>query len=159
MHKHFGPAELTPSVMSTKFQLKWGILATGNIACVFARDLWVDPSTRGVDDIEHLVVAAASSSSIDKAHDFLKEVRAPKHAKAYNNYSQLVADPKVDIVYISSPNSHHFRHVMLCLEAGKNVLCEKPFTINAKQLQKLVEVAKAKGLFLMEGVSQSSYRC
>ena len=138
--------------MSEKFRLRWGILATGNIARVFARDLWVDPTTRGVEDIEHVVVGAASSSSIIKAQEFLTEVRAPKHAKAYNDYSQLVADPDVDIVYISSPNSHHFRHAMLCLEAGKNVMCEKTFTINAAQLQKLVAVAKEKGLFLMEGV-------
>lgn len=139
--------------MPDKFQLKWGILAAGNIARTFARDLWVDPSTRNVHDIEHVVVAAASASSAVKAQDLLKDVRAPAHAKAYNDYSQLAADPAVDIVYISSPNSLHFKHAMLCLEAGKSVLCEKPFVINAKQLEKMAALAKAKGVFLMEGVS------
>lgn len=141
--------------MPEKFQLKWGILASGNIARTFARDLWVDPSTRNVHDIEHVVVAAASASSIVRAQDLLKDVRAPAYAKAYNEYPHLAADTEVDIVYISSPNSLHFRHAMLCLEAGKSVLCEKPFVINAKQLEKMAVLAKAKGVFLMEGVSQS----
>lgn len=142
--------------MSEKFQLRWGILAAGNIARTFARDLWVDPSTRNVHDIEHVVVAAASASSMAKAQDLLKDVRAPANAKAYNDYSDLAADPVVDIVYISSPNSLHFRHAMLCLEAGKSVLCEKPFVINASQLEKMAVLAKAKGVFLMEGVSQGN---
>ncbi|KXT15126.1 hypothetical protein AC579_6464 [Pseudocercospora musae] len=135
-----------------KFQLKWGILATGGIAESFARDLWPNPETRGVKDIEHLVVAAASSSSAARAKAFLKEVRAADSAKAYGSYKELVADPNVDIIYVATPHSHHYQNVRLCLEAGKNVLCEKAFTTNAKQLEVLIKLAQEKNLFLMEAV-------
>jgi predicted dehydrogenase len=136
----------------SKFQLKWGILATGGIAETFARDLWVNPETRGVTDIEHVVVAAASSTSADKAKAFLQEVRAPSTARAYGSYKDLVADPDVDIIYIATPHSHHFRNAMLCLSAGKNVLCEKAFTTNALQAEILINTAREKNLFLMEAV-------
>lgn len=141
----------TYSTMS-KFQLKWGILATGGIAESFARDLWPNPETRGVNDIEHKVVAAASSSSAKRAEDFLKEVRAPEGAKAYGSYKELVQDPNVDIIYVATPHSHHYQNARLCLEAGKNVLCEKAFTTNAAQLETLIKIAKEKNVFLMEAV-------
>jgi predicted dehydrogenase len=79
-------------------------------------------------------------------------VRAPTSAKAYGSYAELVKDPNVDIIYVATPHSHHFQNTMLCLEAGKHVLCEKAFTVNATQAKKLVETAKAKNLFLMEAV-------
>lgn len=141
----------------SKFQLRWGILATGGIAESFSRDLWPNPETRGVKDIEHVVVAAASSSSADRAKAFLKEVRAPESAKAYGSYKELATDDNVDIIYVATPHSHHYQNVRLCLEAGKNVLCEKAFTTNAKQTEVLIELAKKKGLFLMEAVGQYSY--
>lgn len=135
-----------------KFQVKWGILATGGIAETFSRDLWVNPETRGRDDIEHVVVAAASSWSADRAQKFLKEVQAPESAKAYGSYKELVADPNIDIVYVATPHSHHYQNARLALEAGKNVLCEKAFTTNAAQLEILIKLAKEKNLFLMEAV-------
>jgi predicted dehydrogenase len=97
-------------------------------------------------------VAAASSSSLSRAQGFLKKVRAPTSAKAYGSYAELVKDPDVNLIYIATPHSHHFQNTMLALEAGKNVLCEKAFTVNAAQARKLVETAKAKNLFLMEAV-------
>lgn len=83
------------TTMSNKFQVKWGILATGGIAETFARDLWPNPETRGVKDVEHKVVAAASSSSVERAQKFLKEVRAVDDAKAYGSYKELANDPNV----------------------------------------------------------------
>jgi dihydrodiol dehydrogenase / D-xylose 1-dehydrogenase (NADP) len=136
----------------SKFQLKWGILATGAIAEAFARDLWPSPETRDVKDIEHVVVAAASSSSSDRAKAFLKEVRAPESARAYGSYKQLVEDPNVDIIYVATPHSHHYQNARLALEAGTNVLCEKAFTTNAAQLEILIKIAKEKNVFLMEAV-------
>lgn len=135
-----------------KYQVKWGILATGGIAETFSRDLLVNPETRGVKDIQHQVVAAASSSSAERAQDFLKKIGASEAAKAYGSYKELVADANVDIIYIATPHSHHFQNAMLCLEANKNVLCEKAFTTNAKQTKILVETARKRGLFLMEAV-------
>ncbi|KAK3075882.1 hypothetical protein LTR53_000456 [Teratosphaeriaceae sp. CCFEE 6253] len=136
----------------SKFTLKWGILATGGIAETFARDLWPNPECRGVKDIEHKVVAAASSSSAKRAQDFLKEVRGVEDAKAYGSYEELVKDPNVDIIYVATPHSHHYQNAMLCLEAGKNVLCEKAFTTNAAQTEALIKKAKEKNVFLMEAV-------
>lgn len=77
---------------------------------------------------------------------------APADAKAYGSYKDLVENPDVDIIYVSTPHSHHYQNTMLCLEAGKNVLCEKAFTVNAAQARKLAETAKKKNLFLMEAV-------
>jgi len=132
--------------------VKWGILATGGIAECFTKDLLTNPALRGVSDVAHTVVAAASSSSKKRAEEFLTKIKAPSSAKAYGSYAELVKDPDVDIVYVATPHSHHFQNTMLCLEAGKNVLCEKAFTVNAAQAKKLVETAKAKKLFLMEAV-------
>ncbi|KAM0420284.1 hypothetical protein ACHAPT_011945 [Fusarium lateritium] len=132
--------------------IRWGILATGGIAKAFGRDLSVDPNTRSVSDIRHELVAAASSSSKSKAEEFLRHCDAPAHAKAYGSYADLVQDPDVEVIYIASPHSHHYQNAMLCLSAGKNVLCEKAFTVNAKQAKKLVEKAREENLLLMEGL-------
>ncbi len=112
----------------------------------------VDPSTREVTDVKHTVVAAASSSSAERAKKFLQDCKCPSDAAAYGSYAELVKDKNVDIIYIATPHSHHYQNAMLCLEAGKHVLCEKAFTVNAAQAKKLVETAKAKKLFLMEAV-------
>lgn len=137
----------------SKYTLKWGILATGGIAESFARDLTVDPTTRDRSDISHKIVAAASSSSADRAKDFLKTVNAGEDAKAYGSYKELVADKNVDIIYVATPHSHHYQNCMLCLDAGKNVLCEKALTVNAPQTEKLIQKAREKNLFFMEAVS------
>ncbi|KFZ10290.1 hypothetical protein V502_08218 [Pseudogymnoascus sp. VKM F-4520 (FW-2644)] len=137
---------------SSPFVVKWGILATGNIASKFTQDLLTNPATRDTHDVRHELVAAASSSSASRAQDFINACKGPSTAKAYGSYAELVADANIDIIYIATPHSHHFQNAMLALEAGKNVLCEKSLTVNAKQTKKLYEVAKAKKLFFMEAV-------
>ncbi|KAH6848364.1 hypothetical protein B0I37DRAFT_162513 [Chaetomium sp. MPI-CAGE-AT-0009] len=137
---------------STPYTVRWGIMATGWIAEVFTKDLLANPALRNVLDVRHEVVAAASSSSKDRAGEFLTKVKAPSSAKAYGSYHELVADPDVDIVYVATPHSHHFQNAMLALEAGKNVLCEKALTVTASQARKLVDAARAKGVFFMEAV-------
>ncbi|KAF2280991.1 NAD(P)-binding protein [Westerdykella ornata] len=138
--------------MSSPKTVRWGILATGGIAKTFTKDLLVDPQTRGVTHIKHTVVAAASSSSQSRAEQFLKETGCPASAKAYGSYEDFVKDPDIDIVYIATPHSHHYQNAMLALEAGKNVLCEKAFTVNAAQARELANKAREKNLFLMEAV-------
>ena len=103
-------------------------------------------------DVSHVVVAAASSSSTDRAADFLKKCNAPDTAKPYGSYTDLIADKDVDIIYVATPHSHHYQNTMECLLAGKHVLCEKAFTVNEAQARKLCATAKEKGLFLMEAV-------
>jgi predicted dehydrogenase len=128
------------------------ISLTNSAGPAFSKDLLIPPSTRRVADVSHTIVAAASSTSDSRAREFLNEIRAPPTAKAYGSYASLVADPNIDIIYVATPHSHHYQHVRLCLEAGKHVLCEKAFTVNAQQAQILVDLAKKKGLFLMEAV-------
>lgn len=94
----------------------------------------------------------ASSSSKERAEHFINETGIPGPCAAYGSYEELVADPNVDIIYVATPHSHHFQNTMLALEAGKHVLCEKPFTVNAEQLEVLRDVARQKKLFLMEAV-------
>lgn len=112
----------------------------------------IDPPTRQVTDVEHTVTAAASSSSSARARQFLETCNCPSSASAYGSYEELVKDPNIDIIYVATPHSHHYQNTMLCLLAGKHVLCEKAFTVNAAQARKLVATAKQKNLFLMEAV-------
>lgn len=88
------------------------------------KDLSVDPVTRSVKDIRHELVVAASSSSKSRA-ECLRECGAPEHAIDYSFYAELAQDPRVDVIYIATPHSHHYQNAMMCLEAGRNVLCEK----------------------------------
>lgn len=134
------------------YNVKWGIMATGWIADVFVRDLLIDPSIRNGSDVSHTVVAVASSSSKSRAEQFISDTSIPQPCAAYGSYDELVADSNVDVVYVATPHSHHYQNVMLALEAGKHVLCEKAFTVNAAQAKILCETAKKKNLFLMEAV-------
>jgi predicted dehydrogenase len=72
--------------------------------------------------------------------------------KAYGSYQELLNDPAVDIVYISTPNGLHFEWATKALKGGKHVLCEKPFTSNAKEARQLVKLAEEKKLICEEAV-------
>ncbi|KIW79197.1 hypothetical protein Z517_05809 [Fonsecaea pedrosoi CBS 271.37] len=141
--------------MSLPKEVHWGIMATGGIAQTFTKDLLVDPSTRNVTDVRHIVTAVASSSSLSSAEKFISNIiSASQSAKCtpYGSYEELVKDPAVDIIYIGSPHSHHYQNAMLCLSHNKSVLCEKSLTVNAAQAKILYKTAKEKNLFFMEAV-------
>ena len=70
----------------------------------------------------------------------------------YESYEALVKDQDVEAVYVATPNTLHYENCRLCLEHGKHVLCEKPFTINEKQAQELYSMARDRHLFIMEGL-------
>lgn len=113
--------------------------------------------TRDVTDIVHVITGVASSSSIESAKRFYNDVVHPRQSSdiacsTYGSYEELVQDPAVDLVYISSPHSHHYQNCMTALNSGKAVLCEKPVAVNARQARRLHQVAKEKGLFFMEAV-------
>ncbi|HNT75370.1 MAG TPA: Gfo/Idh/MocA family oxidoreductase, partial [Anaerolineae bacterium] len=121
-------------------KIRWGILGTGNIAKKFAAGLRVLP------DAELVAVgsrAQATAEAFGAAFDV-----AHRHA----SYEALAADPDVDVIYVSTPHPLHCENTLLCLDAGKAVLCEKPFAINAAQAQLMIDRARAKGLFLMDAV-------
>ena len=120
--------------------MRWGILATGTIAKKFA-----DTVVRMAAEGETL--AAVGSRRKESAEAFAGTYQIPR---AWGSYEELAADPEVEAVYIATPNSLHYENCKLCLEQGKHVLCEKPFTTNAEQARELYRLAEQKGLFLME---------
>jgi predicted dehydrogenase len=121
-------------------KLRWGILGTGAIARQFVEGL------RSLPEAEVLAVGSRSEAS---ASEFADERGVPRR---YASYDDLAADPDVDVVYVATPHPFHADNAELCLEAGKAVLCEKPFTVNALEAERVVELARDRGLFLMEGM-------
>ncbi|MDR2998809.1 MAG: Gfo/Idh/MocA family oxidoreductase [Microbacterium sp.] len=119
--------------------LRWGILATGGIATAFTSDL----RTAGLD------VRAVGSRSQESADAFAAKFGIP-HAHA--SYEALVADPDVDIVYVSTPHPMHHANARLALEHGKHVLVEKAFTVNRAEAEDLQALASEKGLLAMEAM-------
>lgn len=120
--------------------MKWGILATGNIAKKFAETV----ARMGQEGEE---IAAVGSRSREHARIFAEQYGIPH---AHGSYEALAEDPMVEAVYVATPNSLHYENCRLCLEHGKHVLCEKPFTINQRQAEELNQIAEERGLFLME---------
>jgi predicted dehydrogenase len=120
--------------------LRWGILGTGGIAHTFAADL------RLTDTGE---IVAVGSRTAESAREFADEHGVPnRHA----SYADLVADPDVDVVYVATPHPLHHDNALLALRAGKHVLVEKPFTMNAAEARDVVRVARETGLFCMEAM-------
>jgi predicted dehydrogenase len=119
---------------------RWGILGPGRIAHRFAQAL---------EDVEGASLVAVASRSAERARDFAQRYGAPSF---YDSNESLAADPDVDAIYIATPHRFHHAQARLCLEAGKPVLCEKPFTVNATQAADLIQLAQASGLFLMEAL-------
>lgn len=124
--------------ISTEF--RWGILASGGIAQAFARDL---------SYFNHHIVAAVGSRSQESADSFAAEFPG---CIAYASYEALVADPTLDAIYVASPHPYHVSNTVLALNAGKPVLCEKPFTINAAEARQMKAAADANGVALMEAM-------
>jgi predicted dehydrogenase len=118
--------------------IRWGILGTGNIATSFAK---------GVATMPDAQLAAVGSRSQTTADDYGDRFKIERR---YASYIELTYNPEVDVVYIATPHSLHLENMLLCFEAGKPVLCEKPFTINAKQARQAVKRAREAGLFAME---------
>ena len=119
---------------------RWGILGTGGIASAFVKDL---SHTTGHE------VVAVGSRSLNKAQDF---ITAAPGATAYGSYSELVADANVDAVYVATPHPMHYDHTLLALNAGKPVLCEKPFAVSAHQAQAMIDSARENGVALLEAM-------
>lgn len=147
----------TPSPEGTLSRpLRWGIIATGLVASWFVTDMCLDrPDARA----RH-VIRAVGSSSLEKSQNFVDtHITANdaegRHsgAKAYGSYAEVYADPDVDIVYIATPHAMHRQNCLDAIAVGKHVLCEKAFTVNAREARDVFAAAKAKGgVFVMEGV-------
>lgn len=120
--------------------IKWGIIGLGKIAHKFATDLLTIPHAR---------LYAVASRNQDKANAFAVEFKA---IKAYNSYENLANDPNIDAVYIATPHTLHKENTLLCLKKGIAVLCEKPFAMNAQDIETMINMAKVKNTLLMEAL-------
>ncbi|HUS44202.1 MAG TPA: Gfo/Idh/MocA family oxidoreductase [Ilumatobacteraceae bacterium] len=125
---------------SKQTPLRWGIAATGSIAASMCEALRTLP---GAD------ITAVGSRSQDSADHFAQRFEIPR---AHGSYEALWADDEVDIVYIASPHSHHHAMATAALDAGKHVLCEKAFAVNAGQAREMVDAARRNDRFLMEAM-------
>jgi predicted dehydrogenase len=123
-----------------KERIRWGILGCGNIAETFARALVTMPEAQ---------LVAVASRTKNKARDFAEKF---KLTKWFRTYEELLQDQKIDVVYIATTHNFHFDNIMLCLNYGKHVLCEKPLTLNEKSAREAFKAAKRKNLFLMEAL-------
>lgn len=120
--------------------MKLAVLGAGGIAVKMAK------TVAGMENVEAYAVAARD---LDRAQAFAKE---HGFAKAYGSYEEMLSDEAVELVYVATPHSHHFKHAKMCLEAGKNVLCEKAFTVTADQARELFALAKEKNLLITEAI-------
>jgi predicted dehydrogenase len=121
-------------------KIRWGILGTGGIAGKFAEALTLLPDAQ---------ITAVGSRSQASADAFGQRWSIPHRHKAY---AALAEDKDVDVIYVSTPHPFHHENTMTCLRAGKPVLCEKPFAMNAKEAAEMVAFARERRLFLMEGM-------
>jgi predicted dehydrogenase len=124
----------------TTGNLRWGIAATGSIAAAFVDAL---RQTEGAD------LVAVCSRTAERAEVFARTHGIPRH---HGSYEALAEDPDVDVVYVATPHAQHFDAALLCIEAGKAVLVEKPITLDLASAARLVQAAHANNVFLMEAM-------
>ena len=125
--------------------LSWGIIGTGAIAGDFARAL------RGSARCTVLNVAG---TSYDKSLTFARHYELPRAARSVE---ELLADPDVSAVYVATPHPAHESCALRAIAAGKHVLCEKPLTVDAASSARLIDAARASGVFLMEAYMYRSH--
>ncbi len=133
--------------MTSTAPLGWGILGAGGIAHAFAVDLAAVPDTR---------LAAVGSRDLGRAQAFVDALPAggpgASPVRAHGSREELLADPDVDIVYVATPHPQHAEGALAAIAAGKHVLVEKPFTMNAAQAREVVAAARAAGVFCLEAM-------
>lgn len=123
--------------------MKLAVLGTGKIVQEFL------PMIQQVTDVE-LVALLSTPRSLDKA----KEMQAQYQVQeVYTDYETLLGNATIDTVYVALPNYLHYQYTKAALLQGKNVICEKPFTLNAQQLQELIQIATEKRLILLEAIT------
>jgi predicted dehydrogenase len=126
-------------INSSAEKFNWGILGTGGIARAFAQDLNL---------IQGHTIGAVGSRTLENAQKF----SATFGGTAYGSYEELVTDPTIDAIYVATPHPAHHDNVVMALDAGKPVLCEKPFSVNAREAQSMVDAAARNGVALMEAM-------
>lgn len=120
--------------------VRWGILGTGKISRAFANAL---------KEVPGAVLAGVASRGQDKADAFGREFGA---LASFGSYEALAAAEGIDLIYIGTPHPQHAENALMALRAGKGVLCEKAFTMNLREAEQVVTLARSKRLFLMEAM-------
>ena len=120
--------------------MKIGILGAGSIA---------DVVTATLVQMEELECYAVASRSLEKAEAFAKKFGI---TKAYGSYEEMLSDSQVELVYVATPHSHHHAHMLLALDHGKHVICEKAFTMNVAQAREVADKAREKNLYVAEAI-------
>jgi len=121
-------------------QFKFAILGAGDIA---------EKMASTVIHMPQIIPYGIASRDISRSKNLADKY---KFLKAFGSYEEMLKDPEIDLVYVATPHSHHYRHSMMCLQYGKHVLCEKSFTTNAAQAEKLIEFARSKNLVIAEAI-------
>ncbi|MDU4419656.1 MAG: Gfo/Idh/MocA family oxidoreductase [Clostridium perfringens] len=121
-------------------KLKWGILGPGNINRNFAQAL---------NRVNGEVYAVASRNK-ERAEKFARENNVKK---AYGSYDEIIKDKDIDVVYIATPHSNHYEYIIKSLNNNKHVLCEKAITVNEKELEEALKIAREKNLVLEEAMT------
>ncbi len=120
--------------------VKFAILGLGMIARHMAN---------AISFVENVIPYAVAARDQERADAFAKEFG---FEKAYGSYEEMLKDPDIDVVYVATPHALHSKCALMCLEAGKNVIVEKPFAANAAQAKEVFDKAAEKGLFCAEGL-------
>ncbi len=121
-------------------KMRIGIIATGWIA---------EKAAITINEMEECEAFAVASRRQETADAFAAKWGI---TRAYESYSELIADPDVDLVYVATPHSHHFDVTREAIMAGKPCLVEKAFMANAREASEIISLAKARGVFLAEAI-------
>jgi len=119
-----------------------------NIAIIGAGHI-AEKMAATLNGIEGATPYAIAARDLERAEAFAKKFN---FEKAYGSYEDMLEDPEVELVYVATPHNFHAEHAKLCLNNGKPVLVEKPFTINAKEAKEVLDLAKEKNLFVGEAI-------
>ncbi len=120
--------------------IRWGIMGTGNIANLFAK---------GLSHVTDAKLVGVASRNAAKAKDFAQKYGIER---SYDSYEQLTQADDIDVIFVATPATVHRDNALLCLHNRKHILCEKPFTINAKEAREVLDAAKSQQLFCMEAM-------
>lgn len=118
----------------------WAVIGTGTIVKKFIK---------GLSAVSDAKVYAVCSRDLSRAENFAKEYDI-EHA--YGSCKEMVQDDNIDCIYIGVPHALHKEYMKICVKNHKNVLCEKPFTINACEAREIADLAKANNVFVMEAM-------
>lgn len=121
-------------------KLNWGILGTGWIAHEMGEAL---------NEVNGEIYAVCATT-LENAQKYAEEFQV---TKAYGSADEMIDDPNVDIVYIATPHNLHYQFLLQAVKAGKHVFCEKSITVNSRQLEECVAIAKEKGLVICDGMT------